>query len=177
MEGGRAGGPVGGKLGPLPVEMRQSGAPRGEGYKDCEPGTVPSWVQSLMGGGPAKHARNPEGLQPKYQREDAKGVQIGGVGGRCSPPLPKSRPGKHQYSGKKVSQYWRLGLAETGSPAGYRRKAGRRWSRRWSAVPAPPLSPRPASPSAFRGAEAETPRPSWPLPLVAPRPPSTPSAF
>ena len=94
---------MGGKLGPLPVEMRQSGAPRGEGYKDCEPGTVPSWVQSLVGGGPAKHARNPEGLQPKYQREDAKGVQIGGVGGRCSPPLPKSRPGKHQYRQKSQS--------------------------------------------------------------------------
>ena len=60
-------GQVRGKLGPPLVEMRQSGVPRGEGYKDCEPGTVPASVQRLVSGGPAKHARNPEGLQPKYQ--------------------------------------------------------------------------------------------------------------
>lgn len=70
-------GQVRGKLGPPLVEMRQSGVPRGEGYKDCEPGTVPASVQRLVSGGPAKHARNPEGLQPKYQREAAEGDRLG----------------------------------------------------------------------------------------------------
>ena len=86
---------MGAKLGPLSVEKRQSGAPRGESYKGCEAGTVPAWVQSLVGAGPAKHARNPEGLQfgAQVQREDAERGRLGVWGDRRSPPLPKARPG------------------------------------------------------------------------------------
>lgn len=76
---------MGAKLGPLSVEKRQSGAPRGESYKGCEAGTVPAWVQSLVGAGPAKHARNPEGLQFGAQvPERGRGAgETGGVGGQA----------------------------------------------------------------------------------------------
>ena len=72
------------------------------------------------------------------------GGQIGGVGRRCSPLLPKSRPGEHLYPGKEVSQYWRLRLAETGSPAGYWRAAGILAGSRAEGEPAVLATPLPA---------------------------------
>lgn len=175
MKGGRAGGQVGGKLAPLSVEMRQSGVPRGESYKDCEAGTVPAWVQSLVGGGPAKHARNPEGLQfgaqvPERGRGGERDWGCGGTGvhHRYLRPALGSLCIQAKQSVSTGGLDWQKPVPprDTGGlPGG----GGAQSLLRPSRLPAPP--------SAFRGAEAETPRPSWPTPLVAPRPPATPSAF